>query len=81
MGTSVTINGHGFAANETGITVTFDGTQVGTSATADATGNWILTITIPSASAGPHTIGAYGSTTLATSVPTQTFTITPGFIP
>ena len=34
VGTSVTINGAGFAANETSITVTFDGSQIGATTSA-----------------------------------------------
>lgn len=78
VGTSVTVNGNGFAANETGITITFDGTQVGTSTSASSSGSWTSVFTIPSAPSGSHTIGAYGSITVASSVPTKTFTITPG---
>jgi hypothetical protein len=77
VGTSVTINGAGFPANEPGITVTFDGTQVGATTTASSSGAWTLTFTIPSVAGGQHIIDASGSVTSATSITDQSFNVTP----
>ena len=76
VGTSVTINGAGFAANETNIMVTFDGSQIGATTRASSTGAWTLTFTIPTAAGGPHSVDASGATTSATSITEQTFNIT-----
>ena len=77
VGTSVTVNGAGFAANETGITVTFDGSPIGTATRASATGAWTMTFAIPTASGGPHSIDASGNTTASSDVTEQSFNITP----
>lgn len=77
VGTSVVIGGSGFAASETGISVTFDGTSVATGVSADSRGSWSATIIIPAAASGTnHTIDAYG-TTLSSAVPDLTFIVTP----
>jgi len=68
QGNSVTITGSGFAASESGIRVTFDGTAIGSIVRADAKGSWSSTFTIPATSGGDHVIGAYGSVTPADSV-------------
>ena len=77
VGTSVSVAGSGFAASEGGITVTFDGTAVGASTTADANGSWTSTFTVPVSAGGPHTVSAKGATTTAASVPTMTFMTLP----
>jgi hypothetical protein len=77
-GTSITISGTGFGASETGIAVTFDGTVVTSGITANGVGAWSGTFTVPASVAGPHTIGAYGSSTSADSITGVTFTVSPG---
>ena len=74
-GTLVTVTGSGFGTNETGITITFDGNPVTPGIAANSLGNWNGTFAIPAASSGYHTISAYGSTTLASSVTTINFTV------
>jgi subtilisin family serine protease len=60
-GSTVTVSGHGFAANE-GVMITFDGDSVG-SATADGNGSFSTSITVPGGSTqGFHTISALGAT-------------------
>ncbi|MFH1087571.1 MAG: IPT/TIG domain-containing protein, partial [Chloroflexota bacterium] len=76
-GTSVTVTGSGFAANETGITVTYDGSQVGSSVSANPQGGWSTTFSVPTSAAGSHTIDASGSTTPSTTVPDLGFGVTP----
>ena len=81
VGTSVTVNGNGFAANESNIQVTMSGNQIQGSptATALANGTWTLNFTVPAMPGGSYPIGAYGGTTLATAVATQAFTVLPNF--
>jgi large repetitive protein len=74
-GTSVTVTGSGFIANESGITITFDGIQVDSGITANAQGTWTTTIIIPESPAGTHVIDAYGSSTKASSITDQLFTL------
>jgi hypothetical protein len=74
VGTSVTVSGSGFAANESGISITFDGNTLGSTTQANATGIWSATVVIPNSAGGPHTIGAHGKTTTGSD---QTFSVTP----
>ncbi|MBI2851389.1 MAG: IPT/TIG domain-containing protein [Chloroflexi bacterium] len=76
-GSSITITGSGFSASETGITVTYDGNQVASVATADPTGGWKATFVVPASAKGAHTIDASGSTTLAATIADLTFTVAP----
>jgi hypothetical protein len=62
-GIQVTVTGAGFAANETGINVTWDSAPIGNPANAGPTGAWTSSITIPTTSAGAHNINAYGTST------------------
>jgi hypothetical protein len=66
-GTTVTVTGAGFAANETGIVATFDGVKVGQTVTASATGGWTLSFPVPPASSGTHIIAVNGSVTQSVS--------------
>ena len=79
VGTSVTVNGTGFAANEQGIQVTLNNTPAGSTTQASAIGAWSITFTIPTMPAGSYPIGAVGSITTAASVTTQSFNVTAGF--
>jgi uncharacterized membrane protein YuzA (DUF378 family) len=72
---TVKISGSGFYNNESSINVTFDGNIIQSSISADDSGAWNTNIKIPSASNGPHTIGANGRLTSASDVTTATFTI------
>ncbi len=77
VGSTVFVSANGFFPNETGITVTYDGTTVASGITASSEGAWTTTCTIPeSASGTAHTIGAYGSQTSASTIPGQVFTVT-----
>jgi hypothetical protein len=75
-GSSVTVTGSNFAANETGITVTYDATTVYSGIQASPLRAWSQTIVIPASSPGFHTISARGSTT----APTSTTFTTPSII-
>ena len=76
-GDTVNVSGTAFRANETGITVKFDSTNVATSVNADAQGSWSASVTIPSSTAGSHNITASGPST-TTNIPTAKVTIGAG---
>ena len=76
-GAVVTVTGTGFGGNESGITITFDGSAVTSLITASAQGAWSGTFTVPSSPGGPHAIGAHGFTTQSSSVAPVTFTVNP----
>ncbi len=75
VGDSVTVTGNGFGASETGIMVTYDGSQAGSTTNADAWGAWTITFAAPESAKGSHTIDAYGSYTSAAEVSEKEFTI------
>ncbi len=77
-GSVVSVTGTGFGTSETGITVIYDGTPVALNQSASATGSWTAAFNIPNSAAGTHIIDAYGATTLVTSVPDISFTVTAG---
>ena len=72
-GTVITVTGAGFAANETGIVITFDGNSNGTPTTADANGGWTGSLTVPVSSGGLHAISAKGATTALATVPSVSY--------
>ena len=76
-GDTVNVSGTAFRANETGITVKFDSTNVATSVNADAQGSWSASVTIPSSTAGSHNITASGPST-TNNIPTAKVTIGAG---
>ena len=76
-GNSVTVTGSGFGAGETGITITFDGNPVASGISANSLGNWSGTFTVPASPSGSHSVSAYGSITLAGSLPGVTFVVNP----
>jgi hypothetical protein len=77
VGDDMTVSGKGFAVSESNIVVSFDGTNVKTGMSADSTGSWNTTFSLPTSAGGSHTIGASGPTTKASDVPSVTVTITP----
>ena len=72
-GSSITVSGAGFAANETGISITFDGKTVTSSIKANESGAWDAAFTVPSSASGTHTIKASGAITSAASVSSASF--------
>jgi hypothetical protein len=58
---SVTVVGNGFAASEKGIRVTWDGTVLPTSATANNLGTWSINFSVPDTNKGEHFIGVFGN--------------------
>jgi hypothetical protein len=77
LGDSVTVAGKGFAASESSIKVTYDGTDMKTGISASDKGLWSATFSIPSSAKGSHTVDASGSTTKAGDVPDATLTVSP----
>ena len=67
VGDTLTLNGSGFGANETGITITYDGNALGQPITASATGDWHANISIPPSTVGSHDIKVSGQVTQTTS--------------
>lgn len=76
-GTSVSVQGYGFDAHETGIKIMYDGNAVATGIEATAGGSWLYTLKIPSSSKGNHPITASGANTPASEAKEQVFTVTP----
>jgi hypothetical protein len=76
-GESATVEGTGFAANESGITVTLGEAVVAPGIAANADGSWRANIDIPALPAGSYPITASGSETSAGSVNNQTLTLAP----
>ena len=76
-GTVVTVTGTGFGTNETGISITFDSNAVTSGISSNSQGNWSGTFTVPASVSGPHSVSAYGSSTLAGSLPGITFVVNP----
>jgi len=72
-GTKVTVTGSGFYAGET-VTLSWDSFTVLGRAKTTATGSFSTTITIPTATAGAHVIGAQGRRSFAGT--TAAFTVT-----
>ena len=77
VGTSVAIEGTGFAAAEDSIKVTYGGTNVKTGITADDNGSWNTTFEVPSSVEGSHVVDASGSATEAGDIADKTFTVSP----
>jgi hypothetical protein len=77
VGDSVTVEGKGFAATESSIAVTYDGTDAKTGITASDKGSWETTFSVPNSAKGSHTVDAAGSTTKAGDVPDVNLTVSP----
>jgi hypothetical protein len=77
-GATATATGTGFAYEETGINVTFDGNPIGSTVSANARGGWSMTFTVPTASSGSHVMDAYGDITDAAYVTNVNFTMGAG---
>ena len=71
----VTVIGNGFAASEKDIRITWDGTVLSTSATADNFGTWSIYFDVPETKQGEHSIGAFSSSTNASEIGEHTFIV------
>ena len=65
VGDEITVTGGGFAPEEDGVKVTFEGTVVATNIPADTYGCWESSFTLPASTYGSHTVSASGETTAA----------------
>jgi hypothetical protein len=65
VGDTITVTGGGFAPEETGVRVTFDGTVVATSIPVDTNGSWESSFDLGASTYGSHTVSASGDTTAA----------------
>ncbi len=77
VGESLWVNGIGFEANESGIRVTFDGTQLAGNIIADAKGSWSTKITVPPTVKGRHAIGAWGNVNKPGEIPEVIVVVSP----
>jgi hypothetical protein len=77
VGTVVTIKATGFTATEGSIKVLYSGKEVRTGITADASGAWTTSFTIPNSTKGSHVIDVQGTTTAANEVTDIVFTVSP----
>ena len=79
VGTNVTVQGRGFAADEDGIEVYFDGEMVAENLPpANEDGSWEMTFTIPRCAQGRHQIDAKGDSSSLAQVEDAAFEVTAG---
>lgn len=78
VGRVTSVAGTGFNAAETNITILYDDVVAKTGITADLTGSWQSSFSVPASARGPHKVDARGATTLLEDVPDATFTVSPG---
>lgn len=77
VGTSVTVQGCGFAENERSIRLTYDGKNIVEDIQANSKGTWTYKLTVPPGARGNHAISATGPATPLQEVGNATFMITP----
>lgn len=65
VGDTITVTGGGFAPEETGVKVTFDGTVLATNILVDKDGRWEASFDLQNSAYGNHTVSASGDTTAA----------------
>ena len=73
VGDTITVTGGGFAPEETGVAVTFDGATVATNIPVDTDGRWESSFELRASTYGSHTVAASGDTTssVTTTLSTQ----------
>jgi hypothetical protein len=71
----VTVIGNGFAASEKDIRITWDGTVLSTSATADDLGTWSIQFDVPETNKGEHSIGTFSNSTDVSEIGEHTFIV------
>ena len=77
VGTVITVQGCGFADQESNIFVTYDGNNVGKNIQANHDGTWIYKLTAPQSDRGGHPVSAAGPTTSQQEVGNKAFEIAP----
>jgi len=78
VGQKINVEGTGFASEEEGIEVTFDGEARKENITADEDGSWTAHIIVPIRTCGRYDIDASGETTRARDVDDVKFTVVAG---
>ena len=73
-GSTINATGTAFRANESGISIKFDTKSVAAAINADSQGRWTASFSVPSSTAGDHTVTASGPST-GTNAPTARLTI------
>ena len=63
VGDKITVTGGGFAPDETGIRVTFEGRSEATGISADSNGSWETSFILPASTYGSHDVEASGDIT------------------
>lgn len=77
VGTTVTVEGNGFAAGETSISILYDNVVQKTAIAANSVGFWRSSFNVPPSTRGVHTVDAFGSITPPGTVTSAPFTISP----
>ena len=80
VGQPIQVSGTGFAGDERGIQITFDGDVVKKDIPADANGSWEVLVTVPPHKSGPSMIDASGPSTRAREVPDIEFIVSAGVL-
>jgi hypothetical protein len=74
-GTTINFSATGFAAGENGITISYDGKQLGPRITADSKGTWKTSLTVPVSPSGQHAFQVNATVTNVTAVGSFYFTV------
>jgi hypothetical protein len=77
VGTVVTITATGFAASESAIKVLYSSKEVRSGLSADSTGSWNTTFSIPNSTKGTHVVNVSGGTTPQKDITDMVFTVAP----
>jgi hypothetical protein len=80
VGQAIKVDGAGFASNESGIKITFNGEVVKGNILALADGSWSTIIAVPPLQSGSYSIDAFGQSTRARDVPDVPFNVGPGIL-
>ena len=78
VGRVTSVSGSGFGSAETNIAVLYDDLLVNTNISADLSGSWQTSFSIPASSKGVHKVDARGATTTLDDVADAQFTVSPG---
>ena len=74
----VSVSGLGFGSAETNIAVIYDTILVKSNISADLTGSWKTSFSVPASAKGSHVVDARGAITGIDEVPNLSFTVSPG---
>jgi hypothetical protein len=75
--TRVTVIGNGFTASESNFRITWDGTVLPNSATANDFGTWSINFAVPESNRGEHYISAFSDSTDASEIGEHRFIVGP----